>query len=364
MTDHQSATHILTGAAMFPLRIGAHAASTGVETGLHLGERVVATGVEVGGAVERPAVAAMRAAGVRLEDWRTDNGRKVHYNFFAGVAPEVLNPGGTLAGANEWDRPLSREHPNPVILMHGTAGGAQTNWGAYVPLLVEHGFSPFTLTYGAVETAPWPLSALGGMAPIEDSAAEFGNFVDRVLSATGAERVDVVGHSQGTIVPDYFAKFLGGAAKIDKYISLAPLWQGTEVFTNKLAGPVEFRVALDVVHRVHWASAEQMVHGSDFLVNLNSGGGPYVPGIRYVNISTCHDEFVRPYTSGQVPGGPDDDVINIVVQDSCPHDFSDHLGIAGSHRAATMVLNALNGSVDPTTGPIEVPTHLVPPLVG
>jgi triacylglycerol lipase len=360
----EDAARLLTDIAKFPLRIGSHAARSGAETGLHLGERVVTAGVKVGEEVERPAVAAMRAAGIEADSVLTAGGTKVDYDFFAGVAPEVLNPGGTLPGANEWERPLSTAHPYPVVLMHGTAGGAQTNWGAYVPLLVEQGFSPFTMTFGAVTGAPWPLSALGGMAPIEDSAAEFGAFVDKVLDATGAKQVDVVGHSQGTIVPGYFAKFLGGAAKIRTYVSLAPLWQGTEVFTNKLIGKVEFHVALDAAHHVHFASAQQMIRGSEFIEKLNSDGGPYVPGIRYVNISTRYDEFVRPYTSGQVPGGPEDDVVNVVVQDTCSDDFSDHLAIAGSRRAATMVLNALDGSDDPAHGPREVPCELVPPILG
>lgn len=364
MTSANTAAHLLTDIAKFPLRIGSHATHAGVETGLYLGERVLAAGVKAGEEIERPAVAAMRAAGIKVDSVLTSGGTKVDYDFFAGVTPEILNPGGTLPGANEWDRPLSAAHPNPVVLMHGTAGGAQTNWGAYVPLLAQEGFSPFTMTFGAVTTAPWPLSALGGMAPIEESAAQFGAFVDKVLTATGAKKVDVVGHSQGTIVPDYYAKFLGGAAKIGTYVSLAPLWQGTEVFTNKLIGPVEFHVALDATHHLHFASAQQMIRGSEFITKLNSGGSPYVSGIRYVNLSTRYDEFVRPYTSGQVPGGPGDDVINIVVQDTCNRDFSDHLAIAGSRRAATMVLNALDGSDDPARGPRAVPCELVPPIVG
>jgi triacylglycerol lipase len=343
------AGHIITDVAKFSLRIGSHATRSGVA---------------VGEEIERPAVAAMRAAGIEVESWHTDAGRKVYYDFFAGVTPEILNPGGTLPGANQWNRPMSKAHPNPVILMHGTAGGAQTNWGLYVPLLVQQGFSPFTLTFGAIKTAPWPLSALGGMAPLEDSAAEFGAFVDKVLDATGADKVDVVGHSQGTLVPGYYAKLLGGAEKINTYVSLAPLWQGTAVFTNKLAGPIEFRIALDVAHHVHFAAAEQMMRGSEFLAALNSGGKPYVPGIRYVNISSRYDEFVRPYSSGQVPAGPDDDVVNIIVQDTCHHDFSDHLAIAGSPRAATMVLNALDGSDDPARGPRQVPQKVVPPILG
>ena len=205
------AAHVITDVAKFSLRIGSHAAHSGiaagerisgesVRTGLHLSERVLVNFVHVGEEIERPAVAAMRAAGIEVESLRTDAGRKVYYDFFAGVTPEILNPGGTLPGANQWDRPMSKAHPNPVILMHGTAGGAQTNWGLYVPLLVQQGFSPFTLTFGAVKTAPWPLSALGGMAPMEDSAAEVGEFVDKVLDATGASKVDVVGQDRKSVV--------------------------------------------------------------------------------------------------------------------------------------------------------------------
>src|SRR5699024_3841036 len=130
------------------------------------------------------------------------------YDFFDGIAPEVRHPGGALPGANRWGEPLDPRRPAPVILVHGTAGGGQTNWGTYVPLLTRHGCSVFTLTYGAPAGAPWPLSAFGGVTPIEESAAEFGAFVDKVLADTGAEQVDVVGHSQGTLMPNYYAKFL------------------------------------------------------------------------------------------------------------------------------------------------------------
>ncbi len=375
MAADNTAARLLIDVTKSALQSGSHAAGSGIaaverlgdealRAGAHLVEKVLAAGLSVGEELERPAVAAMHAAGIDVESSRDDSGRKVDYDFFAGVPPEILHPGGSLPGANQWDRPLSKVRPNPVILMHGTAGGAQTNWGAYVPLLVQQGFAPFTLTFGAPKNAPWPLSALGGLTPIEDSAAEFGEFLDKVLDATGAQQVDVVGHSQGTLVAAYYAKMLGGAARIDKCVSLAPLWQGTEVLTNKHAGPIELHFTVDISHHLHLASAKQMMQGSRFLATLNSGGGPYVAGVRYVNISTRYDEFVRPYTSGQLPGDDDHEVINIVVQDTCAKDFSDHLAIAGSPRAATMVLNALEGSDDPERGPREVPSELVPPILG
>lgn len=284
----------------------------------------------------------------------------VDYDFFSGIAPEIRHPGGSLPGANRWDMPPSPERPVPVILVHGTGGGGQTNWGPYVPMLTNHGFSVFTLTYGAIPGSSWPVSAMGGMRHIEDSAAEFGEFAEKVLASTGAEQFDVVGHSQGTIVPNYWAKFLGGKGKIRRYVSLAPLWHGTEAFGTVRGALGAFSMRFGVGGGIASSvSIPQMIAGSEFLEKLNSDGGPYVEGIEYTNISTEHDEFVNPYTNGQVPGGPGMDVTNIIVQDGCPDDRSDHLGICGSERAATIVLNALD---DLDQKPL--PCGFVPPFFG
>lgn len=292
---------------------------------------------------------------------------KVHYDFFSGIAPEIRHPGGSLPGANRWDAPVSLEHPNPVVLVHGTAGGGQTNWGTYVPLLANHGFSVFSLTYGAIPGSKWPLSAAGGMRHIEDSAAEVGEFIDKVLDATGADKVDVIGHSQGTIVPNYWAKFLGGADKIRRYVSLAPLWHGTTAF-GALKGRSAFQ-SLGIVRNsaaggfvLTSLSFPQMIADSKFIKKLNEGGTPYVKGIEYFNISTEHDEFVVPYTNGQVEGPEGYDVTNIIVQeygDGCADDHSDHLAICGSRRAATIALNCLDDVKQH-----EVPCEVVPPFFG
>src|SRR5699024_11093848 len=114
---------------------------------------------------------------------------------------------------------------------------------------------------------------------------------------------------------------------------------------------------LDTALTVH--SVPQMIAGSEFITRMHEGGSPYVPGIEYTNISTRHDEFVRPYTSGQLEGGPEHTVTNIVVQDGCTSDYSDHLAICGSRRAATIVLNALDDEDQH-----RVRCEVVPPLFG
>ncbi|MGW0038856.1 esterase/lipase family protein [Gordonia sp. NPDC003376] len=280
----------------------------------------------------------------------------VQYNFLSGIPGELTHPGGSLPGSNDFHCKPSAEHPNPVVLVHGTGGSQQTNWGTYVPLLKNEGYCVFALTYGRIPGAPWPISAIGGMRPMQDSAAELGRYVDEVLAATGAEKVDIVGHSQGTAIPDYYATHLGGADKIDKYVSLAPLWNGTNTFGAGLLLPLVRQLGVSAEQLPICQACGQFDPKSPFMTELRAGG-VYLPHITYTNIATRYDELVVPYTSGLEPGGAN--VHNIVVQDGCPVDHSEHAGIAGSRRAAFFVLNAL----DPDH-PRPVPCDRAAPITG
>lgn len=333
------------------------AVSDAITVPLLVGQRLVQPALMVGNQVIQKL--PWRQLPLPSEGARAQN--RVVYDFFSGIGPEIAHPGGSLPGSNEWDRPPTAEHPVPVVLVHGTAGGAQTNWGTYVPLLADAGYSVFALTYGAVEHANWPISALGGMAPMEISARQVGDFIEKVLAATGAEQVDIVGHSQGTLVPNYWARFLGGEPKIRKYISLAPLWEGSAALdgAKHAMATLRGRLGIDPSLVMPCEALPQMMDGSPFIKKMNSGGGPYLPGIEYTNISTMHDELVRPYTSGQVPATPGTTVHNIVVQNGCPKDLSDHLGICGSARAAAFVLNALDAQPDRV-----IPCELTYPFFG
>ncbi len=283
--------------------------------------------------------------------------------FFAGIPYELADPGGSLPGVNDWDCVPSAEHPDPVILVHGTGGGAQTNWGAMAPRIKNAGYCVYALTYGVNPGTPWPLSAMGGLTRMQDSAQELSVFVDKVLAASGAQKVDFVGHSQGTLMPNYYVKFLGGAPKVDKYVSLAPLWKGTTA-----GGASEFTAKLDKAAKTNPAARQyadlmneycgacsQMSAGSPFIEKMNAGG-TYAPGVQYTNIMTRYDELVVPWTAGYVEAP---NATNIVVQDTCAQDYSDHLAIAASVRSQAMVLNAL----DPAH-PVPVPCVFVPPFLG
>jgi triacylglycerol esterase/lipase EstA (alpha/beta hydrolase family) len=197
----------------------------------------------------------------------------VIYNGIYGYAH--ASPTASPPGANNWSCKPSSAHPYPVILVHGTFGDMSDSWQALSPLLYDNGYCVFALNYGSYNGS----GALGIYATgeIGASAHELAEFVDRVRAATGASRVDLVGHSQGGMMPRYYLKFLGGAAKVHALVGLAPSNHGTTldgIFT--LAGyfPGSSVLLTDC------PACQEQEAGSAFLTNLNSGGDT-VPGVRY-----------------------------------------------------------------------------------
>jgi len=231
------------------------------------------------------------------------------------------------------------------------------NWSYIAPILAAHGYCVFALTYGIDPREPGPYY-FGGVIPIEQSAPELGAFVDQVLAATGAQKVDLVGHSEGTFMPEYWLKFLGGAAKVDRYVALTPLYAGTN-----FAGGATLRDAFEPYSDQFLSqfsnlcgSCSEFLAGSDMVKLLNSGpGGAAVPGVTYTTIPTTHDELVVPYTSG-ILNAPN--VTNEVLQNVCPNDLSEHAAEAFDPVVAQLVLNAL----DPAHA-AAVSCGVLPPLL-
>ncbi len=258
----------------------------------------------------------------------------VPYTFLPSAIVGGLPPGVDAPGTNDWTRRPSAAHPQPVVLVHGTIGNKATNWPTYGPLLANEGYCVYALTYGALGDDPVQ-STFGGLGRMQDSARQLKAFVARVLASTGARKVDLVGHSQGTLMPSWYLQRLGGADKVRNYVSLAPLWHGTKVAAiADVVGPV-FGLDPDEAVPVCVACG-QFAPGSRFMAQIREGG-PAVRGVRYTNIVTRYDELVVPYTSGIEPG-----MRNVVLQDRCATDFSEHFQIVSSPVAAQIVLNTLD----------------------
>ncbi len=275
----------------------------------------------------------------------------VPYNFLPSA---ILGgtPDANAPGTNDWTCKPSKKHPRPVILAHGTFGNQSTNWQTYGPLLKNNGYCVFSLTYGAL-ALPYPVNALGGLGPIRTSAAQLKAFVARVLKTTKAKKVDIVGHSQGTLMPNYYVKHLGGASKVYNYISLAPLWHGTGGSTSSTSSSAAAAQGADESTIPLCTACGEMSSGSSFIKEMRKGGVA-VKGVRYLNIVTKYDELVRPYTSGIEKG-----MTNVVLQDKCKIDYTEHFEIAADRNATLYVLNFL----DPAH-PRPITCTLTLPFVG
>jgi triacylglycerol esterase/lipase EstA (alpha/beta hydrolase family) len=243
------------------------------------------------------------------------------------------------AGANDFSCHPSAAHPEPVVLVHGLGATMGENWSYLAPKLAARGYCVFALTYGLDTRYPY----FGGVLPIEQSAQELGAFVNTVLNATGASKVDLVGHSEGTFMPEDWLKFLDGAAKTDRYVALTPLYQGTNLLG--LATLRDIFAPLGSQDLVNLAadfcgSCPEFLAGSPMVRMLNSGaGGAAVPGVTYTTIPTEHDELVVPYTSG-ILNAPN--VTNEVLQQVCPNDLSEHGAEAFDPVVAQIMFNALD----------------------
>lgn len=201
------------------------------------------------------------------------------------------------------------------------------SWNLISPELAEKGYCVFALDYGG-----------RGVGPIEDSAAQLGSFVDTVLTSTGARKVAIVGHSQGGMMPRYYMKFLGGKRKVAELIGLAPSNHGT---TSPLAPIIPGCIA-----------CHQQAADSDFMAKLNAGDETPGRRVSFTQVTTRYDQVVRPHTSGFLAGPK---TTNVVVQDKCPNDDVEHLGIIYDRVALQWVQNALRRQGRPAN-PAFVPS--------
>jgi triacylglycerol esterase/lipase EstA (alpha/beta hydrolase family) len=289
-------------------------------------------------------VVVMALAGCGPAAATTPPALPVDYSFLTGFAAGYSAPETPPPGANVPCVPSST-HPDPVVLVHGTAENQDDNWQALSPLLADNGYCVYSFNYGGA-TAD---SSIQGTGDIPTSAGQLATFVNQVLASTHAEKVDIVGHSQGGMMPRYYLRFLGGAGKVNDLVGLSPSNHGTTVFgLLTLMSSLPDGLGTDVLNS-GCVSCAQQTAGSPFLQTLN-GGGDTVPGVAYTVIETEYDEVVTPYTSAFLSGP---DVTNITLQNQCPDDLSDHLTTPYDPNALHDVLNAL----DPATA---TPVDCVP----
>jgi triacylglycerol esterase/lipase EstA (alpha/beta hydrolase family) len=257
----------------------------------------------------------------------------------AGEGSQFLNSGlvwnwyASPSGANIGCRPTSA-HPYPVVLSEGTFASMYNSFGAVAPDLVNNGYCVYAFNYGQTIDP----SMFNAMGDIPTSAGQLSNFVNRVLSETGARKVDIVGWSQGGMMPRYYINDLGGASKVNMLVGFAPSNYGTTVdgFTTLISDFGLLGVS-NALLSVKCEACVQQLQGSSFLNSLNRT--PTVSKVKYVVIETKDDEVVTPYTNAFLPAASN--VQNILLQTQCPQDGSDHISIPYDSNALADMINAL-----------------------
>lgn len=238
-----------------------------------------------------------------------------------------------VPGIDDWKARPRKEHPRPVVMVHGTFGNAKTYWTTTAPIVAANGFLVYRLDYGALPQVP----LLHGLDSVEKAAHQLSDFVDKVLASTGASKVDIVGHSQGGMMPRYYLKFLGGASKVDQLIAISPSNHG--MAENEMVTLAkQFPGASELLGSTMPPACRDQIIGSELMTKLNSGGET-VPGVRYTVIASKFDEVVTPFSSSWLDGP---NVRNVLLQDLYPTDLSEHIVIAGNPMVFREVIKQLN----------------------
>ncbi|GGB45354.1 hypothetical protein GCM10011492_40590 [Flexivirga endophytica] len=242
----------------------------------------------------------------------------------------------SVAGANDWSCKPSAAHPDPVVLLPGTFANIGANFVALSPMLKNAGYCVFATNFGMT----W-LSAgdrVGGLDTETTSGNQVAAFIDKVLASTGAQKVDIVGHSQGGSMGVNYLKLHDGGNKVGTYVGWGQSSNGTT-----LSGLVTGAQALGALGIFNVGLAAL---GAPGLRDQEVGSAytkqtaaiPLPQGPKYLTIQTTHDQVVTPYATQSLPGAQ-----NIVLQNLCPNDPTGHAGLFLDSPTLQLTMNALGG---------------------
>ncbi|WP_326568277.1 alpha/beta fold hydrolase [Amycolatopsis rhabdoformis] len=252
-------------------------------------------------------------------------------NIAVGIAQSLPNPAASPAGVNVACTP-SAAHPRPVVLVTGTFGNMIDDWSGLGPTLANAGYCVYATPLGGNAHA-----LIQTIGPVATSARQVQTFVDQVLTKTGASQVDLVGHSQGGLIGEYYLKVLGGAPKVHAFVGLSPTTHGTSLDGLAYLAKV-FPGGEALVGAACAACADQIVGSS--VVKAVESGGITQSGVDYTVLETRNEWVVTPAGTAAFINEPG--VHNKWIQDTCPFDFADHGSLSYSKTVYGLTLNALD----------------------
>ncbi|WP_433830989.1 esterase/lipase family protein [Actinoplanes sp. CA-015351] len=170
--------------------------------------------------------------------------------------------------------PAAAAPGTPVVFVHGYTGSA-SNWTTAISVFRAGG-------YASSELFAYEYNSYGNNVT---NAQGLATYVSQVRARTGAAQVDIVNHSMGGLVSQWYLKQLGGNQYVRHLASIAGANHGT---TSAGACLI-------------YVTCQQMYPGSSFINTLSSGDE--TPGsTRYGTWYSPCDGVIVPYTSTTLSG--------------------------------------------------------------
>jgi triacylglycerol esterase/lipase EstA (alpha/beta hydrolase family) len=170
--------------------------------------------------------------------------------------------------------PASSFAVDPILFVHGWSGSA-SNWNTMLGRFEKDGWKKSQLRAYSYNTSQSNKTTAETIVKSE---------VEKLLSSTGASKVDIVAHSMGSLNSRWYIKFVGGESKVDEWVSLG--------------GPNHGTTAAGACFSV---SCVEMRPNSTFLNELNAGDE--TPGaVNYGTWWSPCDEFINPDSSVPLSG--------------------------------------------------------------
>ncbi|NLU85089.1 hypothetical protein [Rhodococcus sp. HNM0569] len=238
----------------------------------------------------------------------------------------------------------------PVVVLPGADGTVtetDAQWSTMVAALRDTGYCALVFQGGVVDGKRWA-------GAIPDEAAQVAEFVATVRASTGAETVDLVAHSAGTVVSNYYLKKLGGADTVGHAVFLAPEGRdcdgvgflGEFGISDPPVTPVEVLRTAPFLPPLlghlspDLAVAMQLVPGSPVYEEIFGTGPVAQPGVAYSILATEEDELATPAPTCSFLDEPG--VTNTLFEQAYPGSPAvDHSSLRSSPDAAEWVVEQL-----------------------
>ncbi|KAI1406573.1 alpha/beta-hydrolase [Hypoxylon fuscum] len=232
---------------------------------------------------------------------------------------------------------------NPVVMLHGLSANREVDLNMLQWELNRRGYCTFSSTYGAWDLVPW----IGGLRSMADSAKDIAEFVKEVKDKTGAEKVDIVGHSEGGVQAIYVPMTQAGISSIVEHVvALGPAIHGAKYlgFTDLwyIGGSVTRNIATVVQNVLGCPACDDMMTDGAVYNDFKSADAIVQSGNKVTIITSSSDILV----SSDISRIDEPGVNNVLIQDTCPDDPVGHAGLMWDKSVWRLIVNALEENND------------------